>query len=352
VLRGSAKNKLRYDSPFGYEPLRRLIAARMGERGIPVDPARIVLADSTTQALDLALRFHVSPSDRVVVDDPTYFNLAQLIGAHRAELVAVPYTREGPDLAALERIFAERRPRVYVALSGPHNPTAATLSAASAHRVLTLAERYDVVLVEDDVYGDFEANPSPRLAAFDGFSRVIYVGGFTKTVSAALRVSYLIGRPDWMEAIVDLKLATTLGSSAFAAAAVHAYLAGGGYRRHLESLRGKLAGATTRALARLRALGLKPWVEPRAGIFVWAELPDGLDAAEVARHGQRDSVVFAPGRMFSASPQWRGFLRFNVAVSADGRVFEALERAMAATRNAPSLDVPNVIPANAGVSGG
>jgi DNA-binding transcriptional MocR family regulator len=332
VLRGSSKNKLRYDSPFGYEPLRRLIAARLGERGLPVDPARIVLADSTTQAIDLALRFHVRAGDRVVVDDPCYFNLAQLIGAHRAELTAVPYTREGPDLAALERIFAERRPRVYVALSGPHNPTGTTLSAATAHRVLTLAEKYDVVVVEDDIYGDFESSQSPRLAAFDGFSRVIYVGGFTKTVSAALRVSYLVGRPEWMEAIVDLKLATTLGSSAFAAAAVHAYLAEGGYRRHLESLRVRLASASTHALQRLRALGLRPWVEPRAGVFVWAELPDGLDAAEVARLGHEERVVFAPGRMFSASPQWRGYMRFNLAVSADRRVFETLERAMNAAR--------------------
>ena len=332
VLRGPSKSKLRYDSPFGYEPLRRLIAARMGERGIPVDPARVVLTDSTTQALDLALRFHVRAGDRVALDDPRYFNLGQLVGAHRAELVSVPYTREGPDLDALERVFAESRPRVYVALSGPHNPTGATLSAATAHRVLTLAEKYDVVVIEDDIYGDFEANPSPRLAAFDGFSRVIYVGGFTKTISAALRVSYLIGRPDWMDAIVDLKLATTLGSSAFAAAAVHAYLAEGGYRRHLEAMRVKLAHATTHALTRLKRLGLKPWVEPRAGAFIWAELPDGLDAALVARAGQRDRVVFAPGRMFSASPQWHGFMRFNVAVSADLRVFEALERAMVAVR--------------------
>ncbi len=328
VLRGSVKNKLRYDLPFGYEPLRRLIAARMGERGIPVDPARVVLTDSTTQALDLALRFHVCPGDRVVVDDPRYFNLAQLVGAHRAELVGVPYTPDGPDVAALEKIFAERRPRVYVALSGPHNPTGATLSAATAHRVLTLAEKYDVVVVEDDIYGDFETSPSPRLAAFDGFSRVIYIGGFTKTVTAALRVSYLIGRPEWMDAVVDLKLATTLGGSAFAAATVHAYLAEGGYRRHLEAMRIKLATATTHALRRLRTLGLKPWVDPRAGMFIWAELPDGLDAADVARAGQQERVVFAPGRMFSTSPQWRGFMRFNVAVSADLRVFEALERAM------------------------
>ncbi len=329
VARGANQQKLRYDSPFGFEPLRRLIAARLAERGAPIDPARIALADSTTQALDLTLRFFVSPGDRVVIDDPCYYNLTSLLSAHRAEIVTAPYTREGPDVAALEAIFAEHRPRAYLMLAGPHNPTGGTLSAATAHRVLTLAEKYDVVIIEDDIYGDFEASPSPRLAAFDGFNRVVQVGGFSKTVTAALRVAYIAGRADWIDAIVDLKLATTLGNSAFAAAAMHAFLIEGGFRRHLDSLRPRLASATARALARLRACGLTPWVEPSAGLFVWAELPDGLDASEVARAAQDDNVLFAPGRSFSASPRWRGFMRFNAAVSADPRVFEALERAMA-----------------------
>jgi DNA-binding transcriptional MocR family regulator len=300
----------------------------MAERGLAIDPQRITLTDSTTQALDLILRFFVSPGDRVVVDDPCYFNLAQLISAHRGELVAAPFTPDGPDLAALEAIFAERRPRVYLMVAGPHNPTGATLSAAIAHRVLSLAEKYEVVIVEDDVYGDFELNPGPRLAALDGFSRVIYVGGYSKTVTAALRVSFIAGAADWIEPIVDLKLATTLGNSSFAAAAMHAFLSEGGYRRHLDALRPRLAAATTRAIARVKSLGLKPWVEPRSGMFLWAELPDGLDAAEVARAAQHDNVIFAPGRSFSSSPKWRGYMRFNVAVSADPRVFDTLARAM------------------------
>ena len=328
VARGAGPSKLRYDSAFGFEPLRRLIAGRLAERGAPIEPSRIVLTDSTTQALDLALRLFLSPGDRVVVDDPCYFNLVQLLGAHRAEIAAVPYTKDGPDLERLEAIFAASRPRVYVMVAGPHNPTGATLTAHVAHRVLRLAEQYDVVIVEDDIYGDFESAPSPRLAALDGFRRVIQVGGFSKTVSAALRISYLAGAAEWMEAIVDLKLATTLGNSAFAAAAVHAFLIEGGYRRHLDTLRPRLAGAAARSVSKLKALGVTPWVEPRAGMFIWAELPGGLDAAEVARSAQDDDVIFAPGRSFSASPKWRGFLRFNVAVSADPRVYDALARAI------------------------
>ena len=194
LARGVQSARLRYDSPFGFEPLRRLIAARLAERGAPIEPDRIVLTNSTTQALDLALRFLLRPGDRVVVDDPHYYNFRPLIRAHRAEIDAAPYTREGPDLAELEAIFAERRPRVYLMVCGPHNPTGATISASTAHRVLTLAEKYDVVIVEDDIYGDFETMPGPRLAAFDGFERVILIGGYSKTVSAALRVSYLAGR--------------------------------------------------------------------------------------------------------------------------------------------------------------
>ncbi len=327
VARGPALTKLRYDSPLGFEPLRRLIAARLAERGSPIDPSQIVLTDSATQALDLALRFFVSPGDRVVIDDPRYFNLVPLISAHRAEILCAPYTCEGPDVAALEAIFARERPRVYLMLVGPHNPTGATISPAVAHRVLRLAETYDVAIVEDDVYGDFESVPSPRLAALDGFSRVLQVGGYSKTVTAALKIAYIAGRADWIEALVDLKLATTLGNSSFAAATAHAFLAEGGYRRHLDALRPKLAAATGRLMTRLRSLGVTPYVEPRAGMFAWGRLPDGLDATEVARVAHERRVVFAPGRSFSADPQWRGYMRFNVAVN-DPRVFEILEWAM------------------------
>ena len=332
VARGPGPQKLRYDAPKGFEPLRRLIAARLAERGAPIDPENLLLMDSATQALDLLLRFFLSPGDRVVIDDPVYFNLIPLAGAHRAEIAAVPYTRDGPDLDALETIFATRKPRVYLMLVGPHNPTGATLSAAHAHRVLRLAETYDVVIIEDDLYGDFESVPSPRLAALDGYNRVLQVGGYSKTVTAAMRIAYIAGRPDWMEPLLDLRLATTLGNSAFAAATLHAFLAEGGYRRHLDALRPRLAAATARLTAQLGELGLKLWVEPRAGLFAWGELPDGLDATEVARLAQERKVVFAPGRSFSADPRWRGFMRFNVAASGEPRMFEALASAMAAAR--------------------
>ena len=113
-----------------------------------------------------------------------------------------PLTPEGPDVAALEAIFAQRKPRLYLTIAGLHNPTGASLSPAAAHRVLKLAERHDVVIVEDEIFADFEPGaPGTRLAAFDGLDRVIQVGSYSKTVSAALRCGYIalqarLGRGD------------------------------------------------------------------------------------------------------------------------------------------------------------
>ena len=326
--RGPSETRLRYDSPLGFEPLRRLIATRLAERGAPIAPSQIVLTDSTTQGLDLAARLFLSPGDRVVIDDPHYFNIVQLLNLHRAKIVLAPFLRDGPDLEALERVFAEHRPRLYLTVAGPHNPTGATWSPSNAHRALKLAERHDVVIIEDDIYGEFEPTPTPRLASFDGFDRVIQVSGFSKTVSAALRVGFIAARPEWADALVDMKLAATLGNSPLSASVLHRLLTEGGYRRHLDALRPKLSAAIGQSTRRLSALGLRPWVEPRGGMFLWAELPDGLDAVDVATAALAEDVVLAPGRAFSPDPRWRGYMRFNVASSTEPRVLGALERAM------------------------
>jgi len=337
LARDQAFRRTHYDSPIGYAPLRRQLAVRLGERGVVASPDQIVLTDSTTHAIDLALRFLVQPGDSVAVDDPSYFRLLPLLKAHRVKVVAAPMTPDGPDVEALAQAFATHAPRLYLTIAAIHNPTGAALSPATAHRVLKLAERHAVIVVEDEIFADFEPAPAgTRLAAFDGLERVIQVGGYSKTISAALRVGYLALRPEWVDPVVDLKLATSLTSGHFAAAFLHRMLTEAGYRRHINALRARLADAMGRTLARLKAAGLTPWIEPRAGMFVWARLPDGLDATAVARRGRAEGVSLAPGPVFSASPVASAYLRFNAAASVNPRGFEALERAMAAARREPA----------------
>ena len=330
---GAAHDRLSYASPLGHAPLRALIALRLGDRGVALDPAQIMLTDSATQGLDLLLRLLIEPGDTVLVDDPCYFNFLAMLLSHRAKVVGVPFGQGGVEVEALERAMASHRPRLYLTTAGPQNPTGAVPSAATAHRVLTLAERHDVIVVEDDTFADFEAEPSPRLAGLDGLVRVVGLGCHSKTVSAAVRSGYVVARPEWIEALVDLKLSTSHGNGHLASVLLHNILVGGTYKRHVEALRTKLARDRGTTLARLRALGLTLPIEPRAGMFVWAELPGGIDAAAVARRALAEDVLLAPGNVFSASHRVASFLRFNVAGCADPRIFDVLDRAMGACRH-------------------
>jgi DNA-binding transcriptional MocR family regulator len=334
TARADFTRRRQYDEPLGHAPLRRLFSVRLAERGVMADSDQIVVTDSCSQALDLVCRFLLSPNDAVVVDDPCYFNFHALLRANRVTTITVPLTPDGPDVVELERVFSERRPRLYLTSAGLQNPTGAIASPAIVHRVLRLAEEHDVLILEDDTFADFEAEPSTRLAALDGFRRVVQVGSATKAVGAAMRCGYIAARQDWIPQLVDLKLATTMGNSATGAAILHRVLTESGYRRHLDGLRRKLADAMGRTLQMMRAHGLEPWIEPCAGIYLWARLPDGVSAAAVARYALTRKMMFAPGPAFSASDESRSCLRFNVSRCGDPRVYEILDEAIAAARRA------------------
>ncbi|MFC6489474.1 PLP-dependent aminotransferase family protein [Nitratireductor sp. GCM10026969] len=317
-----------YGTPLGLAPLRRLLARRMGEHGIEAAPDQIMLTESGTQAIDLLCRLLIEPGDTVAVDDPCYFNFHALLRAHRAKIVGVPYTPSGPDMEAFGRTLAEHKPRLYITNSALHNPTGATFSPLAAHRLLKLAEEHDLTVVEDDIFSDFEYEPSPRLAAFDGLERVVHIGSFSKTLSASVRCGYVTARRDWIERLVDLKIATSFGGGHMSSQLVLAILQDGTYRKHIDGLRASLSRAMALTRARLESIGVTPWIEPRAGMFLWCRLPGALDAADIARSALAEGVVLAPGNVFSLSQSARNYMRFNVAQSSDPRIYTVLEAAI------------------------
>ncbi|MBZ9732261.1 PLP-dependent aminotransferase family protein [Mesorhizobium sp. CA18] len=321
-----------YGTPLGLPSLRQLLARRMADHGVEASPDQIMLTDCGTQAIDLLCRFLIEPGDAVLVDDPCYFNFHALLRAHQAKVVGVPYTPSGPDIELFAEALAEHRPRLYITNSGIHNPTGAILSPVTAHRLLKLADQADLTIVEDDIFADFEHSPAPRLAAFDGLQRVVQIGSFSKTLSASMRCGFIAAPRDWMEGLTDLKIATTFGGARLSAELVLTLLKDGSYRKHVEQLRTRLSRAMAETGGRLKAMGIVPWIDQPAGMFLWCRLPDGIDAADIARHALSDNVVLAPGNAFSLSHTAGRFMRFNVAQCWDQRIFGALEKAMSASR--------------------
>ncbi len=332
LARADGHNLTDYETPFGHTALRQLLTRRMAERGIQASTDQILLVDSGTQAIDLLCRFLIEPGDTVLVDDPCYFNFQALLRAHRAKIVSVPYTPNGPDVELFSRALCEHKPRLYITNSAIHNPTGARLSPVVAHRLLKLAEQHDLSIIEDDIFADFEYETAPRLAAFDGLNRVVHISSFSKTLSASMRCGYISARPDWIEKLVNLKIALSFSGSRISAELVYAVLKDGSYRKHTEGLRLRLSAAVKEVSSRLKSIGIMPWIEPQAGMFLWCSLPSGLDAVNIAQSALKEGIILAPGKVFSVSQSANSMMRFNVSQCMNPELFRMLETILIARK--------------------
>jgi len=311
-----------YGTPGGYFPLRDLLRNKLLDAGIAADTSQIILTSGVTHAMDLVARYFVQAGDAVLVDDPGYFILFGGLKSFGAKIVGVPWNRDGPDIETMETLIVEHRPKLFFTNTVLHNPTGASISQPVAYRMLQLAEKYDMLLVEDDIYGDFHPAAVTRLATLDQLNRVIYISSFSKSISASLRVGYLACNPAIAASLCDVKLLTGLTTSEISERLMYQLLIDGHYRKHLDKLRAKLQLARQEVMARLENLGFTIHCEPDGGMFIWAKLGDQCNSAEVASLAAKNGIMLAPGNMFRPNQEPSPWFRFNVAHCDDEATFD------------------------------
>lgn len=315
--RQGGKTLLRHGTPQGFLPLRQHLQVRLAEHEIGARPEQIVLTSGVTQAIDLISRLYVQPGDAVLVGDPAWFQMFGRFAAQGARLLGVPYTPEGPDLDALESLAETWRPKLLLLNSLLHNPTSTSLSAAQAHRVLQIAERYDFMVVEDDIFGDLlpATVPGTRLASLDQLRRVIYLSSFSKTLAPNLRVGYIACDATLAKTLSDQKMLAGLTSPETGERIVYRILTEGHYRRHVDHLRTRLDEARDVTLRVLAHAGLTLFNEPQAGLFLWADVH--VDSSALTAAGHERGYLLAPGALFSPYQTPSTWMRFNAANCGD-----------------------------------
>lgn len=332
--RGNGASMLAYGQAQGYLPLRQQLQLKLSEFEIGALPEQIVTTVGVTQGLDLVAQHFVKPGDTILVDDPGWFLMFGRFSLLGARVIGVPRRADGPDLERLRALCEEHRPKLYVLASVLHNPTGTSLSAAAAFQVLRIAEAYDLHIVEDDVYADLHPGPSvqpcTRLASLDGLRRVIYLGGFSKTLAASLRVGFIACDAGLARELTDLKMLVGLTTPELGERIVYRVLSEGHYRRHVERLRSRIAQARAPAIRTVEGLGLAPFRAPMGGMFVWADA--GLDTQPLAEAMLEQGYLMAPGSLFSPEQRPSTWMRFNVATSGNPRMLAALETALAHAR--------------------
>jgi DNA-binding transcriptional MocR family regulator len=326
VGRSAGDALLNYGVPEGYLPLRQQLAQRLAQIDLHVSAEQLITTHGVTHGIDLVARHLLAPGDTVFVEDPAWFLIFGRLAAFGARIVGVPRGPDGPDTNVLANLLTRYQPKLFIVGSVLHNPTSTSISAANAHRLLKLADEYKFTILEDDVYGDLAAPRALRLAALDQCRRVIYLGGFSKTLAANLRVGYIAAAPELAAQLADLKMLTGLTSPELPERVVARVLAEGQYRRHLERIRGKLDAARDRTARALEKIGATLYGDAAAGIFLWADF--GRDTNAIAATAAEQGLLCAPGSLFSPTQLPSTWMRVSAAASLNPVAMRFLAQAM------------------------
>ncbi|GAA4429543.1 PLP-dependent aminotransferase family protein [Acidovorax lacteus] len=331
---------LQYGATEGYQPLREQIAAFMAGKGVTgLAPEQLIVTTGSQQALDLLGKTLISPGDKVIVEGPTFLATIQCFRLYGAELVSAPIDGQGVDTDALERLIVEHKPKFVYLIPTFGNPSGATLALERRRKVLELAVRHQVVVVEDDPYGDlyFGEAPPPSLLALSASvagSRelLVHCGSLSKVLSPGLRVGWMIAPPELLAKATMCKQFSDAHTSTFAQATAAQYLKAGRMPATLDRVRAVYAErAQAMGDALRRDLGdAVQFVQPQGGLFVWARLTGAggkaTDGRALATRAIEQGVAFVPGTPFFCANPDHATLRLSFATVDSDKIREGVAR--------------------------
>jgi DNA-binding transcriptional MocR family regulator len=333
VSRQNPNLLLQYGTPQGFLPLRQQLQLKLAELEIAATPEQIVTTAGVTQGLDIVARHFLRPGDTVFVDDPAWFLMFGSFVTMGAKVIGIPRMLDGPDIGKLAELAAIHKPKLFVINSVLHNPTSTSLSSAKAFQVLKIAEQHDFFIVEDDVYCDMHAGrgsgaaqAATRIAALDQLQRVIYLGGFSKTLAANLRVGFIAASEELATRLTDRKMLCALSSAEIGERIVYKILSEGYYRKHVDRLRAQLDRVRDKMVRELESVGLRIDINPAAGMFLWADA--GRDTNTLAEAGLEQGILLAPGSLFSPNQLPSTRIRINIGAMSDPAVLKFFERSL------------------------
>ncbi len=293
----------------GYPPLKQAIIAMLRSEGYESKDENLLITDGCQQALDLVCKAFLRPGDTVLLENPMYPGALAIFTGARARILGVPVNAEsgpgvtpGVDVSAIEAVLMQNRVKMMVLTPDFHNPTGTTLPVAERRRLLEIAARFQVPVIEDHIYARLRARGErvPSLKQLDRSNLVIQVDSFSKIAFPGMRVGWIVAPSNVIERLRLVKQSSDLHTGHLAQAILAEYVRRGLLGRHLERTRkaysSRLA-ALEQALSRYMPSGCK-WTRPEGGMCVWVELPPGFDSNDLLIHTRECGVVFAPGRFF------------------------------------------------------
>jgi 2-aminoadipate transaminase len=324
---------LQYGSGQGDPELRRRILDVMAPNRVNAHPDDIVVTTGSQQAIDLVTRIFVDPGDVILAEAPSYVGALGVFRSYQADVQHVAMDAEGliPEalqdkLIALKR--AGRRAKLLYTVPNHHNPGGVTLSAERRPRILEIAQRFGVLVMEDDPYGllGFDGDPLPSIHSYDP-DGVIYLGSFSKTFAPGFRVGWAVAPHAVREKLVLASESAILCPSSFSQMAVTSYLENHDWKHQIGMFRElyrERRDATLQALHDM--LPTSSWTNPQGGFYVWVKVPEGLDTKAMLPRAVTARVAYVPGTAFYADGQGRDYMRLSYCYPSPERIREGVRR--------------------------
>jgi DNA-binding transcriptional MocR family regulator len=307
VLKNDGATILQLGSSDGYQPLKRELVALLAREGLRVTDEQLLISAGVQQSLDLLCKAFLRPGDAVILEDPTYPGSHTVFAAARVRCLGVPLRTAagqpaGIDVDGVEAALVQNRVKFILLTPDFQNPTGTSLPLESRRRLLELAARHQVPVVEDCIYSRlrFSGTRVPTLRALDRAGIVIQIDSFSKIAFPGLRVGWCIAPESVIERLRQVKQATDLHTDQLAQATLAEFTRRGLLDRHLKKMRGIYASRCEALLAALDRHMPEDveWTRPEGGMCVWVTLPPGYDASELLIHARERGVIFSPGRYF------------------------------------------------------
>jgi 2-aminoadipate transaminase len=339
VLHQHGAQALQYGATEGYRPLREWLAQQMAEEaGVPVSVENVLITTGSQQALDLLGKILVDPGDTLLVESPTYLAALQAWNAYGARYQEVASDEQGIQIEAVESALAAE-PKLLYTIPNFQNPSGVTLSLERRQRLIEVARRVGLLIVEDDPYRElrFEGEPLPRL--FDLAGRwqasaphsaddVIYVSTFSKVLSPGLRVGWMVAADDLISKLVQAKQGTDLHTATLNQMLAYELAWSGLIKQHLPII---IQTYRERRNTMLAALAEQfpsevRWTHPQGGMFLWVTLPAGIDTGEILRAAIEQKVAFVPGAAFHPAGGGSHTMRLNFSNARPELIYEGIAR--------------------------
>jgi 2-aminoadipate transaminase len=334
VLDDVPSEALRYGGTQGFEVLREALAQRSAANDrVEQAPENFVLTNGSAGGIDLICSAFINPGDIVLTESPTFSGTLRTFRGHQARLISVPMDNDGMDTDALAEIL-ERQQRagdpvkaIYT-IPDFHNPMGVYMALERRQRLVELSDQYRVIVIEDDAYADlgFDAEPLPSVYSVAGGQGVLRACTFSKTIATGLRVGWVQGRADFIDACVRMRF--DMGASPLLHRALAEFVISGGWERHIKKMH-RIYSEKCEALASTLIEECEPYarfVRPQGGFFIWLECREGLDSARVAQLASEEGVLVVPGRNFFLDQNDSSHLRLALSTETPDDLREGARR--------------------------